>query len=346
MDHRGRAGIGCSDWRGCSRCPPYCRSGKNTGHGRWCRSTARCAGGRSMRWWPRSSAHYVFPEKTKQIETLLRQRQRNGDYDAITNGDQLAKTLTADMASVAHDLHMRVEFSPEVLPAEETALPGQGAASSRVAVMQWLDGIGRKFAPMGVSKVEVMPANIGYLNLSGFPRPELSAPKYAAAMDKLADTGAMIIDMRGNRGGAPEGGGPAGQLFRRPAHAPQRHLLSRHRHHRADVDAGRAGRQALWRAEKSGDPDRAQHILRRRRLRLHDADAQARHPGRRAHRRRRPSHRRLSAGRSLPRAHSKRPHHQPGHRHQLGRRGRDPGHRGRAGRGDGASPRRSCCAAM
>jgi retinol-binding protein 3 len=150
-------------------------------------------------------AHYVFPEKTKQIETLLRQRQRNGDYDAMTNGEQLAKTLTGDMASVVHDLHMRLEFSPEVLPPQARGPAGpSGSAEPGPFFMQWIDALGKKFAPMGVDKVELMPSNIGYLKMSGFARPELSGPKYAAAMDKLADTGAMIIDMRGNGGGSPQ----------------------------------------------------------------------------------------------------------------------------------------------
>jgi hypothetical protein len=149
-------------------------------------------------------AHYVFPEKTKPIETLLRQRQSNGGYIAMTNGDELAKMLTADVASVAHDLHMRVEFSPEVLPAETPRPAGASAgAEAGSFFMQWIDALGRKMAPFGVDKAELMPSNIGYLKMSGFARPELSGPKYAAAMDKLADTGAMIIDMRGNGGGSP-----------------------------------------------------------------------------------------------------------------------------------------------
>jgi hypothetical protein len=151
-------------------------------------------------------AHYVFPAKTEQIETLLRQRQRNGDYNAFTDGDKLAKTLTADMASVVHDLHMRVEFSPEVLPPQPVRARGTSGPGAQQGpfFMQWIDALGRKMAPMGVDKVDLMPSNIGYLKMSGFARPELSGPKYGAAMDKLADTGAMIIDMRGNGGGSAQ----------------------------------------------------------------------------------------------------------------------------------------------
>lgn len=61
--------------------------------------------------------HYVFPDKAAPIATLLNQRLRNGGYDTPADGDKLAEALTADMASVAHDLHMKVEFRPDVLPA-------------------------------------------------------------------------------------------------------------------------------------------------------------------------------------------------------------------------------------
>lgn len=52
--------------------------------------------------------HYIFPDKAKQIETVLRQRQHEGKYDGITDGEQLAKQLTDDLRGVAHDLHMEV----------------------------------------------------------------------------------------------------------------------------------------------------------------------------------------------------------------------------------------------
>ncbi|WLI89343.1 S41 family peptidase [Massilia sp. R2A-15] len=148
-------------------------------------------------------AHYVFPDKAEPIETLLRQRQRNGDYDAITSGEQLAKVLTDDMASVAHDLHIRVEFSADVLPAEFRPPAARPAADQGPFFMRWIDSLGRSMAAFGVGKTERLPSNIGYLELKGFFPPHLVGDKYAAAMDKLADTGALIIDLRRNGGGSP-----------------------------------------------------------------------------------------------------------------------------------------------
>jgi hypothetical protein len=145
-------------------------------------------------------AHYVFPDKAAQVETLLRRRQREGAYDAIADGEQLAAALTRDIASVAADQHMRVEFDPDVLPPER---PSTSELPHAPASTGWIDDFGRKMADFGVQKVEVAPSNIGYLQLSAFPFAELTADKYGAAMDKLADTDALIIDLRKNSGGVP-----------------------------------------------------------------------------------------------------------------------------------------------
>ena len=37
------------------------------------------------------NGRYIFPDKAKQIEAVLRQRQTKGKYDWITDGDQFAK---------------------------------------------------------------------------------------------------------------------------------------------------------------------------------------------------------------------------------------------------------------
>jgi hypothetical protein len=148
--------------------------------------------------------HYLFPEKTKPIELLLRQRLRNGDYDGIADGETLAKALTADLAAITHDLHMAVGFSPEVLPPELERHPGRRRrpAQSGPFFMKWIDAFGRHMATFGVENVEQLPSNIGYFQLTAFFHPELSGPKYGAAMDRLADTGALIIDLRHNSGGS------------------------------------------------------------------------------------------------------------------------------------------------
>lgn len=141
----------------------------------------------------RLDQHYVFPETARQIKTLLRQRQHDGKYDAITNGEQFAAQLTADMASVAHDLHMKVKFSPTRLR------PGREVDAMPKAMA--------KAAPeraYGVDSVDHLSPAIGYLRITAFPPRSRVADRYASALDKLSDTDGLIIDVRNNGGGDPE----------------------------------------------------------------------------------------------------------------------------------------------
>lgn len=57
----------------------------------------------------------------------------------------------------------------------------------------------------GVAKVEILGDNVGYLDMQGFFPVEGAAPAITAAMTRLADCDALILDMRANGGGDPAG---------------------------------------------------------------------------------------------------------------------------------------------
>jgi hypothetical protein len=69
------------------------------------------------------NAYYVFPDKAKQAEAVLRQRQREGKYDGITDGKQLAKQLSDDIDGVVHDKHMLVDVSARPVPQDDAMPP-------------------------------------------------------------------------------------------------------------------------------------------------------------------------------------------------------------------------------
>lgn len=56
----------------------------------------------------------------------------------------------------------------------------------------------------GFEKVERLSGNIGYLKLTGFADAERGGDTVAGAMAFLANTDALIIDLRENHGGTPE----------------------------------------------------------------------------------------------------------------------------------------------
>jgi C-terminal processing protease CtpA/Prc len=57
----------------------------------------------------------------------------------------------------------------------------------------------------GYRKVERLGGNVGYLALDGFAGAEAAAEPAAAAMNFLANTDALLIDLRRNGGGDPSG---------------------------------------------------------------------------------------------------------------------------------------------
>lgn len=148
---------------------------------------------------------YVFPEKAKKIEAILLQRHQKGTYDSIRSGYQLARQLTADIRGIAKDLHMRVGYHPKmVLPDEVDGPEPTSRAEWEQQSNLFTRLIVRHKATRGMVQTDHLDGNIGYLKLSGFPEAFLIADTYATAMDQLADTDGLIVDLRRNAGGDPE----------------------------------------------------------------------------------------------------------------------------------------------
>ena len=100
---------------------------------------------------------------------------------------------------------MEVAFSPGLVPPDNAGGPppaSQAELEQRTNFVMRM--IFRQMASLRVKKVDHLSPNIGYLQVSGFPPGFLMAESYGAAMDKLADTDGLIVDMRDNRGGGPE----------------------------------------------------------------------------------------------------------------------------------------------
>ncbi len=150
------------------------------------------------------NAHYVFPDKAKQMEIVLRKHQREGKYDAITDAKQLAKQLSDDIGSVVQDKHMSIEVGNRPIPLDDAIpTPPQTRAEWEKQVPP---AVREKVlaSNLGVEKVEHLSPKIGYLQIWTFGPTFLVSDKFAAAMNDLADTDGLIIDLRNNGGGLGE----------------------------------------------------------------------------------------------------------------------------------------------
>lgn len=149
--------------------------------------------------------HYVFPDKAREIDAVLHQREQEGRYDGIRSGYTLARQLTADVRGVARDLHIEVRFAPKLVLPDEA---GEPAPASKAEWEQHNNFVKRLImrdtATRGKLRVSRLGHNIGYMKLSGFPEAFLMAEKFGEAMDELADTEGLIVDLRDNGGGDPQ----------------------------------------------------------------------------------------------------------------------------------------------
>jgi hypothetical protein len=139
---------------------------------------------------------YVFPETAKKMEQAVRERISHKEYDEITSAKTLVSTLQKHLQEVSHDKHLRVMYSAEPLPPEgNNHEPGPEETARQLEFLRTVN--------FGFEKVERLPGNVGYIDLRGFQPAEFGGETVVAAMNFLANTDALIIDLRRNGGGDP-----------------------------------------------------------------------------------------------------------------------------------------------
>jgi len=151
---------------------------------------------------------YVSPEVGKGMSDSLQARLERGVYDRYTNGASLAIRLKADLDEIAHDKHLQILYTllvrgPEPPPAA-TAAPQRRESEANCPV--WT--------------TERLEGNVGYLRFDGFIDPAVCGVTIVRAMNALAETKALIIDLRENAGGGEAGSTPLleSYLFDRRTH--------------------------------------------------------------------------------------------------------------------------------
>jgi len=144
----------------------------------------------------RVERYYVFPDRAKVLAKAIKKRYAAREYDRITSAKEFADSLTAHMQAAVPDLHLRTHYRHEPIPVEMTDGPPPDAEVKRMAEQA-------RRMNYGFERVERLPGNIGYLDLRGFSGDPAGHATAVAAMNFLANTDALIIDLRRNGGGHP-----------------------------------------------------------------------------------------------------------------------------------------------
>ncbi|WP_332772610.1 S41 family peptidase [Phenylobacterium sp.] len=136
---------------------------------------------------------YFDESKGRRIADELRAEAAKGAYDGLKDPRDFAGALTERLKP--QDGHFQVSWSPSQAGAPDRPAfdPAKAAAAARRI-------------NYGFRAVQVLPGNIGYIDLRQFAHFEGDGPARAAAdaaMALIAGTDAVIVDLRFNGGGSP-----------------------------------------------------------------------------------------------------------------------------------------------
>jgi len=141
---------------------------------------------------------YVDESVAKKIVVELKRRDAAGEFEKLDSGPDFAAKLNELMKALVTDAHLRFRFSERPLPKRERpSEPSEEEIKRQAEEM--------KFINAGFEKVERLRGNVGYLKFNFFASPEDMKRQIASAMGFLANTEALIIDLRENGGGSPAG---------------------------------------------------------------------------------------------------------------------------------------------
>src|SRR5687767_5790256 len=153
---------------------------------------------------------YIFEDVAAKMAAALRAHAKAGAYDAIANGADFAALLTTHLREVSKDKHLRILYNPAGIAGAQPATTDEERTRRAAA---------ERRGNYGLHRAERLDGNVGYIELRGFSGSQEAGAAVAAAMNLLANTDALIFDLRRNGGGSPVTiGFISSYLFDKPVH--------------------------------------------------------------------------------------------------------------------------------
>jgi retinol-binding protein 3 len=141
---------------------------------------------------------YVFPDMGKKMGDLVTKNLKDGAYDIIDNPQAFASKLTEDLRTVNNDRHIGVQYEPEYIAMMKKAMEDKSNKE-----LEEYEKRQREYNNFNFREVKILPGNVGYLKFNSFQDASIAGPTAVAAMNFLAHTDALIIDLTDNGGGSP-----------------------------------------------------------------------------------------------------------------------------------------------
>lgn len=166
--------------------------------------------------------HYVFEEKGNKIAAHLLDQYRQGALDKAGNWQVFDSLVTHIIQNAGQDGHLYVRYNPQIVKTlqapEDTA-----AAEGEDMFHHGPEAATRNF---GFREVKILDNNIGYIKLSEINLSVKSLPVLYAAMQFVANTRALVIDLQDNGGGGSDIGAVFESFFL-PPNKPLLNIRSR-----------------------------------------------------------------------------------------------------------------------
>lgn len=141
---------------------------------------------------------FAFRERGIAAASQIEAMQQRGDFDHAGSAAELLALIEARITPLVDDRHFRVRYlGPEVLAGFSEGPP---SAEEMAAFHEEVRLRGSE-----ISDVRWLAGNVGYIRINMFLDTPPGVEKLATAMGMLAETGALIIDVRGSPGGEPAG---------------------------------------------------------------------------------------------------------------------------------------------
>jgi hypothetical protein len=138
-------------------------------------------------------ARYALATTAEKAAAHLAHQLAAGAYDSIPTAGSFAHAITADLRNITGDRHLDFGF---VTPPATSAVPNPDAErAARLAEI--------RRGNYGLPRAEILPGNVGYLEVRRFQSPDLAGDTVSAAVQFLANADAVIIDLRNCHGGSP-----------------------------------------------------------------------------------------------------------------------------------------------
>lgn len=141
---------------------------------------------------------FAFRERADTIADGIEALEKNGTFRDARTGAELLTLIDERITPLVDDRHFRARYvGPEIV----AGFRDEGPSADDIAAFHHEVRLRGGEIP----EARWLPGNVGYLRIGMFMDTPASVEKLAAAMTMLADTGALIVDVRGSPGGEPAG---------------------------------------------------------------------------------------------------------------------------------------------